>query len=118
MLMSDWSSDVCSSDLTGVGPPGADDEAVQVGERRLFHLRQVGAVGIAMELAIAVVPGVGDHLDGRDLELGARFVVVSRLLAAQVIEHVTLRLTGIGHNDKRKYAAEVCATAAPRQGCR
>src|SRR3546814_7807405 len=57
MLISDWSSDVCSSDLDailrrqveierrvfGVGGPGGGG-----GERRLFHERQVG--GIARRL--------------------------------------------------------------------
>src|SRR3546814_8744019 len=54
MRISDWSSDVCSSDL-------------------------------------------GHHLDRCDMELGARLVVLARLLAAEVVAHLHCRKAGIRH---------------------
>src|SRR3546814_5299882 len=50
-----------------------------------------------MERAIDVGAGVGHHLDRCDMELGARLVVLARLLAAEVVAHLHCRKAGIRH---------------------
>src|SRR3546814_2369233 len=50
-----------------------------------------------MERAIDVGVGVGHHLDRCDMELGARLVVLARLLAAEVVAHLHCRKAGIRH---------------------
>jgi hypothetical protein len=48
------------------------DHAVEIGERRQGKFGQVLRVGVAMERAVEVRPGVRDHLDRADEELGPR----------------------------------------------
>src|SRR5690606_30618377 len=72
----------------GDGAPtalGADDDGFEVGELVEGELGEIVAVGVAMEWAVEVGAGVGDHLDLRDLELGAFRVDFARFLAAQII---------------------------------
>ena len=54
----------------------ADDDRVEVGERFQWQFGQIGAVGIAVERAVDIGAGVGDHVDAADLE--ARPVVIMR----------------------------------------
>src|SRR3546814_5227674 len=62
MRISDWSSDVCSSDLHGVGHRIGDDEPVVALDRQPFDLaavdRPVALVGV---LVIRIEPAFLDH---------------------------------------------------------
>ena len=49
----------------------ANDDAIEIGERFKFQLREIVTVGITMERAVEIGACVRDHLDLADLEFGA-----------------------------------------------
>src|SRR3546814_10207951 len=61
MRISDWSSDVCSSDLAAVR---ADDVALQLAPRVVLAHRQIGVGRAELEFGDAKVVEPGTHLFG------------------------------------------------------
>src|SRR4051812_41106099 len=61
----------------------ADDEPFDLEQSRRIEAGQVRAVLVAVERGVEVRPGVGDHLDRRDIELDARCVALARRPAGE-----------------------------------
>src|SRR3546814_9812841 len=82
MRISDWSSDVCSSDLAGLQAGGQGEEL----ERRAGRATRDGPVDLRVEVVLAAVEaaqgtGAGLHARGGDVQaLALRPLVLDRLL--------------------------------------
>src|SRR3546814_16648268 len=101
MRISDWSSDVCSSDLVGVLVADPLDRAVLAGRgRRLPHRTQTIEEEILHDRArLGLAEGPVDGLLALDLlvGLGERVVVAAQRRAELGPEHVALALAPAGH---------------------
>src|SRR5690606_29006142 len=64
---------------------GADDHAGQVGDAVQADVGQILAAAQAVGGRVDVGAGVGDHVDARDGELGARVIVGVRLVKGHVV---------------------------------
>ncbi len=65
----------------------ADDETGEVREPLQRQFRQVEAVREAMKWGVEVRPGVRDHIDAADVELGAGRVHLPRRFAREEVAH-------------------------------
>ena len=84
-----------------------DHDGLQIGQRLERQLRQVLAVGVAVERRVDVGAGVGHHLDLADLELDPGGVARARGLPAQEVADDRPREAGVGRHAVLDGVAEI-----------
>src|SRR3546814_19305455 len=92
MRISDWSSDVCSSDLL----LEVDDALAVIARRKGQHVQQIGMPGEEVGMSAQV----GSHLVGSD-RLGQRAAVQGRRLRAGLLRNVALGHLALRSEERR-----------------
>src|SRR3546814_13162056 len=120
MRISDWSSDVCSSDLTSVGDPTKNAPVVR--DAGLLHFHDATTIRFAEKAAAANVDGIVCICAG----CGARAATVSHLAFVPTVRSmfdVTTVLAGrvstgadIRRSEERPVGAQWCRTWRSRWG--
>src|SRR3546814_7483531 len=99
MRISDWSSDVCSSDLAGVGAPGAVHRGLLAGDARdglLQRLLDAGAVRLALTAHIGpaiIFDGEGEAGHGSE-PIFLRSKGRERIMTAASLWNLSARAAG------------------------
>src|SRR3546814_8622825 len=122
MRISDWSSDVCSSDLAGVGAPGAVHRGLLAGDARdglLQRLLDAGAVRLALPAHIGpaiIFDGEGEAGHGSE-PIFLRSRGRESIMPAASLWKLRARAAGPPHPSPA-FLRAVPASRGSRRGCR